>query len=188
MNESMDLRKRILKMRENNELILSTVKSEFLKEDIKKEVKSEDFIAENKEKFNSSVSKTKLADEENTIKSSLFKSKISSQSQESSHNYNNTNNIKIDDTNEAQFRILANKFNEAVEVILELSDKVKKLEHIVYRNHNETKKVNGFFYYINIKILFSVIFIPLLILGILTLPFDFFTFKLIIYDIISSIM
>jgi hypothetical protein len=179
MNESMDLRKRIIKMRENNELILSTVKSEFLNEDIKKEVRSEDFIAENKKK---------LAHEENTIKSSLFKSKISSQSQAPNHNYNSTNNIKIDDTNEAQFRILANKFNEAVEVILELSDKVKKLEHIVYKNHNETKKINGFFYYVNLKILFSVIFIPLLILGILTLPFDFFTFKLIISDIISSIM
>ena len=99
---------------------------------------------------------------------------------------NNQNNINLVDTNEAQFRILANKFNEAVEVILELSDKVKKLEHTIYKNHNETKKSNGIFYYINVKILFSMIFIPLLILGIFTLPFDFYTFKLVFSDIILS--
>ena len=82
---------------------------------------------------------------------------------------------------------MANKFNEAVEVILELSDKVKKLEHTLYKGKNEIKKGSRFFYFINTKILFSLIFIILLTLGILTLPFDFLTIKLIISDIVSSI-
>ena len=99
---------------------------------------------------------------------------------------NKQNNINSAHNNEVQFRILANKFNEAVEVILELSDKVKKLEHSVYKNHKDTKKVKGFFYYTNIKMVFSLILISLFTLGILTLPFDFFTMKLILSDIISS--
>ena len=127
-----------------------------------------------------------MAEDENTINPSSLKKGISSPSHSRNHHSNNQNNINLVDTNEAQFRILANKFNEAVEVILELSDKVKKLEHTIYKNHNETKKSNGIFYYINVKILFSMIFIPLLILGIFTLPFDFYTFKLIFSDIISS--
>ena len=81
---------------------------------------------------------------------------------------------------------LANKFNEAVEVILELSDKVKKLEHTVYKNHKEKKRGKGFFYYTNIKMVFSLVLILLLTLGILTLPIDFFTMKLILSDIMSS--
>ena len=58
---------------------------------------------------------------------------------------------------QALARILANKFNEVVEVILELSDKVKKLEHKVYKNDNKIKRSHNFFYYINLKVLFSLI-------------------------------
>jgi len=61
-------------------------------------------------------------------------------------------------SNEAQFRILATKFNEAVEVILELSDKVSKLEKAVYKTHSQNKKENSFFNYISIKMLFILIF------------------------------
>ena len=186
MNESIDLRKRILKMRENNDFILSSVTNGHFKEDVKTEIKSDEVIKENKERFNSSNKTKQLAEDENTINPSSLKKGISSPSHSRNHHSNNQNNINLVDTNEAQFRILANKFNEAVEVILELSDKVKKLEHTIYKNHNETKKSNGIFYYINVKILFSMIFIPLLILGIFTLPFDFYTFKLIFSDIISS--
>ena len=46
----------------------------------------------------------------------------------------NKNSIKTSvNENEAQFLILANKFNEAVEVILELSEKVEKLEKKIYQ-------------------------------------------------------
>ena len=186
MNESIDLRKRILKMRENNDFILSSVKPESLKGDVEIKIESDEVIKENKEKFNSINEKKILAKDENTIKLPSSKKNISSPSNSANRYPNNENNINLVDTNEAQFRILANKFNEAVEVILELSDKVKILEHTIYKKNNNTKKRNGIFYYINIKILFSIIFIPLLIIGTFTLPFDFNTFKLIFSDIISS--
>ena len=67
---------------------------------------------------------------------------------------NKENSINFTDSNEAQFRILATKFNEAVEVILELSDKVSKLEKVVYKTHSQNKKENSVFNYINIKMLF----------------------------------
>ena len=98
---------------------------------------------------------------------------------------NKQNNKDTANANEVQFRILANKFNEAVEVILQLSEKVKKLEDTVYKNHQENKKGNGFLNFINIKIVFTLILIPLLILGVFTIPFDFITMKLIFSDIIS---
>ena len=186
MNESIDLRKRILKMRENNDFILNSAKQEHLKENVKTEIKSDEVIKINKEKFNSSNEKKIFNGDENTINSSSLKKKTSSLSSSGNHHSDNQNNINLVDTNEAQFRILANKFNEAVEVILELSDKVKKLEHIIYKNHNDMKR-NGLFYYINMRILFSMIFIALLILGVFTLPFGLYTFNLIYSDIFSSI-
>ena len=186
MNESIDLRKRILKMRENNDFILNSAKQEHFKEDVKTEIKSDEVIKINKEKFNSSNEKKIFNGDENTIDSSSLKKKTSSPNHSGNHHSDNQNNINLVDTNEAQFRILANKFNEAVEVILELSDKVKKIEHTIYKNSNQMKKKNSIFYYINMKLLFSMIFISLLILGIFTLPFDFYTFKLVFSDIISS--
>ena len=186
MNDSIDLRKRILKMRENNVSILNNIKSEHFKENIKKEVKPEDLKIENKDSFNSDITKEVLAVEQDTIIPSFLKKNVPTQRQSVSLNSNKEGYVNLVDTNEAQFRILANKFNEAVEVILELSDKVKKLEHTLYKNQNDIKKRNRFFYYINIKIVFSLILIPLLILGIFTLPFEFFTLKLIFSDIISS--
>ena len=53
MNESTDLRKRILKMREDNDFILSSVKPEHFKDDVKTEIKPDEHIKVNKEKFNS---------------------------------------------------------------------------------------------------------------------------------------
>ena len=45
--------------------------------------------------------------------------------------------------NDAQFLMLANKFNEAVEVILELSHKVEKLERNAYQNsHKQINNLN----------------------------------------------
>ena len=190
MNESIDLRKRILKMRENNNSMLSTVKSEQIKEDIKKEditkeAKSEDVVLKNKEKLNSTNTKKTFVEDENNEEQSLIKNVITSHIQAVSQHPNKQNNKDTANTNEVQFRIIANKFNEAVEVILQLSEKVEKLEDTVYKNHKENKKGNGFFYFINIKIVFTLILIPLLILGVFTIPFDFITMKLIFSDIIS---
>ncbi|MDC0093447.1 hypothetical protein OAR00_00265 [Alphaproteobacteria bacterium] len=186
MNESIELRKRILKMRESNESILNIVQPELIKEEIKKENIPKDVMLENNKKFSFNNKKKILIEEVYTNEKSLLKKENSRQTQEIIDNSNKQNNINSANTNEIQFRILANKFNEAVQVILELSDKVKKLEHIVYKSHKDTKKRISFFYFINIKAVFSLILSTLLILGIFTLPLDFSTIKLIISDIISS--
>ena len=90
--------------------------------------------------------------------------------------------------NEAQFRIIANKFNEAVEVILELSEKVKKLEEIVNGfpvKPDEDKKKKYFF--LNIKTFVYIIITTLLIVAFLFFPIDISLIRLIIADVISSI-
>ena len=186
MNESLDLRKRILKMRESNDIVLSTVKSEKKERDIEKEFVSKDLILEEKEKFNYSNTKNILDENENIKEQSLSIKEMLSNNQVTVQSSNKQNDKNLADTNEMQFRILANKFNEAVEVILELSDKVKNLEQTVYKKNIITKKGNSFVNNINFKTVLSLILIPLLILGVLTLPFDFLTIKLILSDIISS--
>ena len=137
MNESIDLRKRILKMRENNNSMLSTVKSEQIKEDITKEAKSEDGVLKNKEKLISTNTKNTSVEDEKNEEQPLIKNVITSHIQTVSQHPNKQNNKDTANTNEVQFRIIANKFNEAVEVILQLSEKVKKLEDTVYKNHKE---------------------------------------------------
>ena len=74
-----------------------------------------------------------------------------------------TNKKENKDSNsdyEAQFRLLANKFNESVEVILELSEKVNKLEKLIH-SKKENKSYRGFF--VNFRLV-SIIFI-IFILG-----------------------
>ena len=83
--------------------------------------------------------------------------------------------------------MLANKFNEAVEVILELSQKVEKLERNTSQNNNIQKnkvKSSSFF---NFKVLVFVLLIPIIVIGFFTLPFDFLLIKSIIIDILSSL-
>ena len=82
------------------------------------------------------------------------------------HHKDKTENQNINKTvndNDAQFLMLANKFNEAVEVILELSDKVEKLERNASQNKNIQKnKVNTSSFF-NFKILVFILLIPIII-------------------------
>jgi len=118
---------------------------------------------------------------------SLLNNKKSSGNETLSNNSNKENNVDFTDSNEVQFRILATKFNEAVEVILELSDKVSKLEQTVYKKHSQSKKENSYFNFINMKMIFIVMLISFLTLGMLYFPIDLSKFKLILNEIISSI-
>ena len=186
MDDSKDLRQRILKMRENNSFIHGTVVSEPLQAEVHTKVKLEDIKVQNKEKYNTTNIKEESTDDKHIIEPSSLKKKVSIHNQPVKDNTSKDSHYNLLNANEAQFRILANKFNEAVEVILELSDKVKRLENKVYKNDNEMKKGNTFFYYINLKVLISLILIPLLILGLLKLPVDLLTIKLIFSDIFSS--
>ena len=83
--------------------------------------------------------------------------------------------------------MLANKFNEAVEVILELSHKVEKLERNASpKSYKQTKNVNSSSFF-NIKIFVFLLLIPIIVLGFFTLPFDISSMKSIVIDILSTI-
>ena len=198
MNESLDLRNRILKMRESNNLVLDQVKSEIKNNDTNLEfINQKTSNNSNKEKVDLLDTKDKTNSEikkENTINSeedkkivdtNLFRKKTTNSNIRHEKNKEILNSSVND--NEAQFRIIANKFNEAVEVILELSEKVKKLEEIVNNlpvNYLKDKKRQSF---LNIKTYGYIIITILFIIGILTFPIDLSLVKLIITDIISSI-
>jgi len=179
MNDSLDLRNRILKMRENNNLIATkkgslnnNLMSKFessIKDDNKKNLNfSKDIVSENKE--------------ETVLKSFKNNSEDLNQYKDQSPNKNFKNNINH---NEAQFLMLANKFNEAVEVILELSQKVEKLERNASKNTYKQKSTN-YSYFLNLKLFIFVLLIPIVVLGFFTFPFDFSLIKLIIVDIFSN--
>lgn len=71
-----------------------------------------------------------------------------------------------------QFKLLANKFNEAVEVILELSESVNKLESIIYskkERFNDKKYSNNRY---KLKFFILIIFITSISLYIIFLPID----------------
>ena len=181
MNDSLDLRNRILKMRESNNLTVNSkdalnndLMSEFessINDDKKKETNfnKDTLIVQNKENESKSIKKNS----ENLV-----------------HPRDKTENQNINSTvndNDAQFLMLANKFNEAVEVILELSHKVEKLErNASQKSHKHTKNVNrpSFF---NLKIFVFLLLIPIMVLGFFTLPFDISSIKSIFIDILSTI-
>ena len=181
MNDSLDLRNRILKMRESNNLSLTkqdtlnnNLMSEFensIKDDNQKETSSDKYILidQNKE----TVSKSIKNDSKNLDHQ---KDKIE-----------NPNIKRTFNDNDAQFLMLANKFNEAVEVILELSHKVEKLERNANQNKNiqKNKVIRSSFF--NFKILVFLLLIPTIVIGFFTLPFDFLLIKSIIIDILSSL-
>ena len=189
MNESTDLRNRILQMREAHNLNLVSEKSEHVDTKVvpKEDTTPEDNVINHKENFKSSVTNGMITQETDDKDQLLLNKKKSLDNETLSNNANKENSINFTDSNEVQFRILATKFNEAVEVILELSDKVSKLENAVYKTHIQNKKKNNYFNYINIKMLFIVVLMSFLILGILYFPIDISEFKLILNEIISSI-
>ena len=189
MNDSTDLRNRILQMREANNLNLVSEKSEHVDTKVvpKEDTTPEHNVIDHKENFKSNVTNEILTQETDVKNMSLLNNKKSLGNETSSTNLNKENSINFTDSNEAQFRILATKFNEAVEVILELSDKVSKLEKAVYKTHSQNKKENSFFNYINIKTLFILMLLSFLSLGMLYFPIDISKFELILNEIVSSV-
>ena len=180
MNDSLDLRNRILKMRESNNLIvtkkdslnnnlMSKFESSIKDENLKKPNINNDIANEkNKRKV--------LKDKNNSENLTQYKDKFATK----------VPNSTIND-NQAQFLMLANKFNEAVEVILELSKKVEKLESGVSERSHEQKKTISYFSLFNLKVFIFVLLITILIFGFLTFPFDLSLMKLVIIDIFSNL-
>ena len=96
----------------------------------------------------------------------------------------NNENKNFNNDNEAQFRLLANKFNESVEVILELSEKVNKLEKLIF-SEKENKSSRGLSF--NFRFI-SIMFI-MFILGYTfsLIDIDTILIKEIIKDILTGI-
>ena len=159
MNESLDLRNRINKMRSINNLETNEDKfSKHLKmepkktdeKEIQKNIKQfQEKITENEEiKKIDEINREFILPEEKMInKNSLLKKK------------QNNENKNFNNDNEAQFRLLATKFNESVEVILELSEKVNKLEKLTYSDKkNRSYRVFLFnFRFVSIIIIFFIL-------------------------------
>ena len=181
MNDSLDLRNRILKMRESNNLI--NPKEDSTNNNLMSEFESS--IEDDKQKV-ANYDKDVLNDQKKEIETKFNKNNSENLVHHLDKTENqNINNVSVND-NDAQFLMLANKFNEAVEVILELSHKVEKLERNANQNKNiqKNKVIRSSFF--NFKILVFLLLIPTIVIGFFTLPFDFSLIKSIIIDIMSS--
>ena len=186
MNESLDLRNRINKMRSINNLEI--YEDEFSKhikidsqktdqKETKKNVKfSQERITENSgikksDKINSEFIPPK---EEIVNPKTLFKKKQISKKEDK--NLNNDN--------EVQFKLLANKFNESVEVILELSEKVNRLEKLIYsEKQNKSYRVVRF----NLRLISKILMIFILGYSFSLIDIDTTLIKEITKDILTGI-
>ena len=171
MNDSLELKKRILKMRNINNVDLNIIESP------------------NSNKQDENLVQTKKV---NTPEINLNELKNENAINDKPKTYPHHDNLNLVSNSktqtqisyDAQFRLLANKFNEAVEVILELSDKVKNLEKDINLNDKKISKNSKI---PNLKIIVFIIFILLFLLGINYLPINLSIFKLILSDISSLI-
>ena len=173
MNDSLDLRNRILKMRESNNLNFG--KQDSLNNHLMSEFESS-IKNENKQEI--------TPDKQTLPNSTQNNSENLTQHNDKTENQNINRNVN---NNDAQFLMLANKFNEAVEVILELSDKVEKLERNATQNKNIPRNNVNSSPFFNFKILVFILLIPMIIIGLFALPFDYLLIKSIIIDILSSL-
>ena len=187
-------------MRESNNVILDEIKSgtniigsnsEYIPTKSETEIDTnEENLLEIKDNVNLDTgleNKDFLRESEKIVNSNLFKKdSLGSYVNNDRTIHKKTLNSLVND-NEAQFRMIATKFNEAVEVILELSNKVKKLEETVYDlsvKPIKNKKKHSFF---GLKSFVLIIVIIVIISSVYTFPIDWSLIKLIITDIISSI-
>ena len=191
MNESLDLRNRILKMRESNNLVLDEIKPKsknIITNSQSIAPKNETKVGSYEEKSIETKNNINLATpKENKNSAHFYVSDIVSPNIKHEKNTNKESLKNSVYDNEAQFRIIANKFNEAVEVILELSEKVKKLEEIVNRLPATSDEDEKKYFSLNIKTFVYIIIATLLIGAFLLFPIEISIIRLIITDVISSI-
>ena len=191
MNESLDLRNRILKMRESNNLVLDQVKPKsknIITNSQSIAPKNETKVSNSKE--NSIETKNNInigTRKENKNSADSYTKGIVSPNTKHEKNTNKESLKSLVYDNEAQFRIIANKFNEAVEVILELSEKVKKLEVIVNSLPVKSDEDKKKYFFLNIKTFVYIIVTTIIIVAFSFFPIDISLIRLIIADVISSI-
>ena len=174
MNDSLELRKRILKMREINNIHSETLKALKLinHDSVVIQTKKDNILLANVSVTkNQIVANNKLEVYDHINKFEL----VLNPKKQSKINY------------DSQFRLLANKFNEAVEVIVELSDRLENLEKSVYIKNKNIKQISKYSQFPSLKFIVSIVLISLFALGIIYLPFNFMMLKLILSDISSLI-
>ena len=188
MNESLELRNRINKMRsinnlekndekllnyENNKLVNTQhkYKKEYIDDSQKKVVNNEEIKKNSKTNNALDNFQTKQIPRKDVF-------------QDRELNLNKNKNFNYD--NEAQFRLLANKFNESVEVILELSEKVNNLENLIYNQPKNQKTRNSLFFF-NLKLISILICIFIVGYVFLLMPMDTSVINQILNDIFSAI-
>ena len=171
MNDSLDLRKRILKMRNINNIDLNIIESS-------NSNKPDENLVQTKKVNTPEIDLNELKNQ------NVINNKTKTYPHHDNLNLASNSKTQTQISYDAQFRLLANKFNEAVEVILELSDKVKNLEKAVYLNDKKISKNSKI---PNLKIIVFIMLILLFVLGINYLPINLSIFKLILSDISSLI-
>ena len=174
MNDSLELRKRILKMRESNNIDSKNIQLLNLNN------RNNDLIQTKKNNIlltNQNVTKNqKVINNKFIVYDDINKFDLV-------ENFKKQSEINYD----SQFILLANKFNEAVEVILELSDRLENLEKSISLQNKKTKKISKYSQFPSLKFIVFIIFISFFALGVIYLPFKFVMLKLILSDISSLI-
>ena len=119
MSDNKDLKSKILLMRQKNfgEVVNETNEKNDNEKSENSEIKKDEILTESKE--------NKVVVNNNNNLESKTQLDINSKISELKENLN-----KVAETNEKAFDLLAKKFNESVEVILELTQRVEKLETV----------------------------------------------------------
>ena len=188
MNESLELRNRINKMRSINNLEISDEK--FLNNEKNKlvntqKIEKKKYIDESKKKVINNPELKKFPKINNALDNFQTKQIPRKDVFKDQQLYLNKNK-NFNNDNEAQFRLLANKFNESVEVILELSEKVNNLENLIY-NQPKNKKSRNLLFFFNLKLISIVISIFIVGYVFLLMPMDTSSINQILNDIFSAI-
>ena len=188
MNESLELRNRINKMRsinnleKNDEKLLNYENNKLVNTQHKYK---KEYIDDSPKKVVNNEEGTKFPKINNALDN--FQTKQIQRKdvfQDQQLNLNKNKNFNYD--NEAQFRLLANKFNESVEVILELSEKVNNLENLIY-NQPKNQKTRNLLFFFNLKLISIVISIFIVGYVFLLMPMDTSAINQILNDIFSAI-
>ena len=188
MNESLELRNRINKMRsinnleKNDEKLLSYENNKLVNTQHKYK---KEYIDDSPKKVVNNEEVTKFPKINNALDN--FQTKQIQRKdvfQDQQLNLNKNKNFNSD--NEAQFRLLANKFNESVEVILELSEKVNNLENFIY-TQTKNKNSRRLLFFFNLKLIFVVLGIFILGYVFSLMPLDTSAINEILNDIFSAI-
>jgi len=188
MNESLELRNRINKMRSINNLEVNDQK--FFNDEKNKLVNTQhkdkkEYIDDSQKKVvNNEELKTKT--EINNALDNFHTKQIQRKNVFQDQQLNLNKNKNFNNDNEAQFRLLANKFNESVEVILELSQKVNNLENLIY-TQQKNKKPRKLLFFLNLKLISILIIFFIVGYGFSVMPMDTSAINQILNDIFSAI-